>query len=307
MFADRARSRQGICRCAFSPAYEEPRHESCGCAFTIEQAARGFGETFNRLRAIARARIEPRFEAWRGVGFAGWLRLALKPIVWCAANIWALLRSMWALLRWAFATLLATLRWLLVPKGDTPFDALKHYISVIVGVIGLTALLWAGTQIANPPIVITVAELPKPVREEHWLNTEISRALIDQIERMRAVVKSERDPTFEAVLNPPNIVIKSGDFSFNIQEQLLAPLGSLLGRSHGEAHIAATCYHPGCVRTSDSNCRDPVSPPTTGVGDAAKAPTARSSPQANQYLCLRVTADIRRGAVHKRVTTRLNL
>lgn len=104
----------------------------------------------------------------------------------------------------------SALRWLLLPRGDTPFDALKHYMSVIVGVVGLLALLWAGKQIYNPPIVITVADLPKPIGEEYWLNTQIARTLIDQIERMRTIVKGERDPNFETVLNPPNIVVKSG-------------------------------------------------------------------------------------------------
>ena len=173
--------------------------------------------------------------------------------------------------------------------------------------MGFATLLWTGKQILYPPIVITVAELPEPVRKEYWLNTDIARALVDQIERMRAVVKGERDPTFEAVLNPPNIVVKSGDWSLNVQEQLLTPLGSLLGRSHGEVYLALTCFHPGCARTLDSDCREPTSGPKVNARENGEPSAAGAMPQAAHYLCLRLVADIRRGRVHKRITTRLNL
>ncbi len=189
--------------------------------------------------------------------------------------------------------------WLVVPKGATPFDALKHYLSVIAFFIAVVALLWAGKQLVYPPVVITIADMPKPLRDEHWFNLEISRALIDQIERMRTIVKSERDTTFEAVLNPPNIVVKASDVSFNVREQLLEPLGSVLGRSPGEVYIAVTCFHPGCLRTLDSECREVAPAPKDG------APRTPAAAEANRYLCLRVTADIQRGKLRKRVDTRL--
>ncbi|HEX8166385.1 MAG TPA: hypothetical protein VF601_11435 [Beijerinckiaceae bacterium] len=206
-----------------------------------------------------------------------------------------------------FKKLANLIRRIFVPKGDTPFDWLKHYVSLLLAVIGLMALLWAGKQIVYPPIVITVAELPEPLKKDPWLNLEITHALINQIERMRTVVKGERDPNFQAVLNPPNIVVKSGDFSLNIQEQLLTPLGSLLGRSPGEVHLALTCYHPGCMRTSDSECRDSIPAQIADNAKAGQPPGANPKPQPNQYLCLRVTADIRRGPVHRRLTPRLVL
>lgn len=214
----------------------------------------------------------------------------MSALVWLAVKLWALLA-------FVFATIVALLRWLLRPKGDTPFDVLKHYVSVILAVVGVVTLLWSVKQIAYPPLVITVAKLPDPLEKEYWLNPEISRALIAQIERMRALVKGERDPAFEAVLNPPNIVVKTGDWSFNVQEQLLTPLGSLLGRSQGEVHLALTCYQPGCARTSDPDCREPVVSSTPG--------DTKVSPK--HFLCLRVSADIRRGAIHRRITSRLAL
>jgi hypothetical protein len=266
----------------------------------VFQIVARFGTTLN-------AWLQPRLSAWQRLGLRGSLLLAVRPIVLAVRSIgWCALKIA-ALLSWVFAKLVTALRWLLVPKGDTPFDVLKHYVSVILGVIGLASLLWAGKQIAYPPIVITVAELPEPIRKEYWLNTEISRTLIDQIERMRAVVKNERDPTFEAVLNPPNIVVKSGEFSLNVQEQLLTPIGSLLGRSQGEVHLAVTCNHPGCLRTSDSECRDPILAPKPDEARGSSAPATGPKTPANPYLCLRVTADIRRGDLHKRVTTPLNL
>jgi hypothetical protein len=219
--------------------------------------------------------------------FDPWLRFALTPIVRLAGAIRALVV-------WTFAKLVSLLRWLFVPKGETPFDVLKHYVSVVLAFIGLMALLWAGKQIASPPIVITVTKLPAQFEKENWINPEISRALIDQIERMRAVVKDERIPTFQAVLNPPNIVLKSDQFSLNIQEQILTPLSSLLGRT-GDVHLTVTCLHPGCVRTSDADCQTPV-PVAAG-----------QEPQGKNFLCLRLTADVRRGALHRRVTPRLVL
>jgi hypothetical protein len=241
-------------------------------------------------------------DVWLRLGIGAWFRRLLEAITLAVLSIWTALSRV-------FAKLLLALRWLLLPKGDTPFDVLKHYLSVICGVIVLGALIWAGKQIAYPPLVITLAETPEPLRKEHWLNLEISRALMNQIERIRDVVRGERDPTFEAVLNPPNIVVKSGEFSFNVQEQLLTPLGSLLGRSQGEVHLALTCYHPGCLRTVDSDCRTPVFASVDGGGrtDNPAATPPPQAPPAHQYLCLRVTADIRRGGMHKRSTTRLVL
>ncbi|HXO67915.1 MAG TPA: hypothetical protein VN838_03040 [Bradyrhizobium sp.] len=226
--------------------------------------------------------------AWSRSGATAWLRWCIQPLVWLVVKFWLLLKSI-------FAHIISRLRWLLIPKGDTPFDALKHYVSVILAVIGLTAILWAGKQIAYPPIVITVSDLPESLKNENWINPELSRALADQIERMRTFVKDERNPTFEAVLNPPNIVVKSGEFSLNIQEQILSPLGSLLGRSHGEVHLTLNCLHPGCLRTEDPECQTTV-------------PAQKDQPsQARNYLCLRLTADVQRGTTHRRITPRLAL
>src|SRR5262249_54776427 len=128
--------------------------------------------------------------------------LGFSPIWWLGAKLWAGVC--------AFGRLV---QWLLVPKGDAPLDVLKHYVSVLIVLIGAVALLWSAKQIAYPPLVITVAKLPDPLEKEYWVNPELSRTLIDQIERIRTVVKGDRDPTFEAVLNPPNIIVKSGDWS----------------------------------------------------------------------------------------------
>jgi hypothetical protein len=220
-----------------------------------------------------------------------------------AARFASMLRAIGRFVVWIAETGLALLRWLLVPKGDSLFDFFKHYVALLFGIIGFTALLWAGKQILYPPLVITVAELPEPVRKENWLNTELSRALMDQIERMRTIVKIERDPSFEAVLNPPNIVVKSGEFSFNVQEQLLTPLGALLGRSQGEVHVALTCYHPSCARTRDSECQQVIAAPRTPVPANADI----SDAHVDDFLCLRATVDIRRGASFKRLTVPLNL
>src|SRR4030095_13882318 len=146
--------------------------------------------------------------------------------------------------------------------------------------MGVLALLWAGKQVIRPPLVITVMDLPAPVKNESWINPELSRTLINEIERMRAVVKGDRDPAFEAVLNPPNVVIKSEVFSLNVQEQILTPLGSLLGFGQGDVRLALTCFQPNCTRTSDSDCTQLVPEPKT-----AKAPE-------KLYLSLRLTADI---------------
>ena len=53
--------------------------------------------------------------------------------------VWLVVK-LWLLLRFIFTHIISLLRWLLIPKGDTPFDALKHYVSVILAVIGLTAM-----------------------------------------------------------------------------------------------------------------------------------------------------------------------
>lgn len=238
---------------------------------------------FQNLLARARALL---------AGFADGLRAGEWPgpfgaaLSWIQATVTAFLL---ALVRW----FVAAFNWLFVPANRSPLDFLKHYASLIIVLTGFIALAWAGYQIAYPPLVITVAKLPGQLEQENWINPEMQRTLMNQIERLRAVVKGERDPAFEAVLNSPNISIKTGDFSLNVQEQILTPLGTLLGRGQGEVHLAVTCYHPGCARASDAECREPIKK------DAPSAP--------DQYLCLRLTADIQRGKLQRRVTLRLTL
>lgn len=230
-----------------------------------------------------------------GSAVAAW---ALKE----GAAVWTALVSiivkLWAFCRWIGRGCKGFVLWVAVPKGDTPFDGLKHYLSVLFFFMGVTALLWSAKQILYPPLVITVAELPDPLKREYWVNPELARTLIGQVERIRNTVKGERDPTFEAVLNPPNIVIKTGDgWSLDVQQQILTPLGSLLGRGQGEVHLSLTCYHPGCARASDEECNEPVLQPKNPDEKAVK----------KQYLCLRLTADIFRGKVYRRLTPRLVL
>ena len=94
---------------------------------------------------------------------------------------------------WAGACAFGRLvRWVLVPKSDAPLDVLKHYVSVLIVLIGAGALLWSAKQIAYPPLVITVAKLPEPLEKEYWLNPELSRTLIGEIERLRAVADHVR-------------------------------------------------------------------------------------------------------------------
>src|SRR4051794_6810541 len=75
-----------------------------------------------------------------------------SPIRWLCAKLWAAVC--------AFGRLV---QWVLVPKGDAPLDVLKHYVSVLIVLIGAGALLWSAKQIAYPPLVITVAKLPEPL------------------------------------------------------------------------------------------------------------------------------------------------
>src|SRR5262245_51670872 len=104
-----------------------------------------------------------------------WL-LGLRVLVGTTLRLFGrLLGAAGILLLRGVAAIRATLQWILVPKGETAFDALKHYVAVILGLVGFTALLWAGKQIYNPPIVVIVADLPKPISEEYWLNTQIAR------------------------------------------------------------------------------------------------------------------------------------
>src|SRR6266516_2586750 len=125
---------------------------------------------------------------------SGAVRLIVPRIVsWIVAIFWAFVCFCGRLV-------IRFLRWVFVLK-DTPLDFVKHYVSVIIAVIGLLALLWSVQQIIYPPLVITAAKLPGPLESESWINAEISRTLINQIERMRSVVKGDRDPAFEAVLN----------------------------------------------------------------------------------------------------------
>jgi hypothetical protein len=216
-----------------------------------------------------------------------------SPIRWVCAKLWAAVCACGRLVQW-----------ILVPKGDAPLDVLKHYVSVLIVLIGAGALLWSAKQIAYPPLVITVAKLPEPLEKEYWLNPELSRTLIGEIERLREVVKGERDPAFEAVLNPPNIVVKTPEWSLNVQEQILTPLSSLLGRGQGEVHLALNCYHPGCARTTDKECRD-LAPLKMSDSKVPESTTADGKTAPRQYLCLRLTADIQRGLSHSRLTPRL--
>src|SRR5215510_13777243 len=217
--------------------------------------------------------------------------LGLSAIRWLGAKLWAGVCAVGRLVRWV-----------LVPKGDAPLDVLKHYVSVLIVLIGAGALLWSAKQIAYPPLVITVGKLPEPLEKEYWLNPELSRTLIGQIERLRAAVKGERDPAFDAVLNPPNIIVRTGEWSLNVQEQILTPLGSLLGRGQGEVHLALNCYHPGCVRTTDKECREIV---PLRESESKTADTKTAEGKTKQYLCLRLTTDIQRGLSHRRLTPRL--
>lgn len=214
------------------------------------------------------------------------------------AGLLFVITKLWAgFCRWVLCPTKRFVLWLFVPKGDTPLDVLKQYVTVLFFFIGVTALAWSVKQVLYPPLVITVAELPQPLKQEYWINPELARTLIGQVERIRTAVKGERDPTFEAVLSPPNIVINTGGWSLNVQEQILTPLGALLGRGQGEVHLSLTCYHPGCARATDSECNSPVAPPSSGG--------QKVDPK--QYLCLRLTADIHRGKVYRRLTPRLVL
>ena len=220
------------------------------------------------------------------------------------AAVWAALvyvfTKIWALCWWILSLIKRFVLWLFVPSGTAPFDVLKHGITVLTFFIGVVALAWSVRQILYPPLVITVAELPAPLKQEYWINPELARTLIGQVERIRNTVKGERDPTFEAVLSPPNIVINTGGWSLNVQEQILTPIGTLLGRGQGEVHLSLTCYHPGCARATDSECNEPVAP-----SNAANNSGQRIA--AKHHLCLRLTAEIHRGKVYRRLTPRLVL
>ena len=207
-----------------------------------------------------------------------------------AAKLLALCRTVWEKFVWA-------LRGVFIPKVTSPFEVLKHYLAVFSIALSVMALVWAGKQVVSPPLIITVMDLPASLKNESWINPELSRTLINEIERMRSVVKGDRDPAFEAVLNPPNIVIKTGEFSLNVQEQILTPLGSLLGFGQGEVRLALTCFQPNCARTRDADCTDAVLEPNS----------VKASERPYLYLCLRLTADIQRGRAQRRLTPRLVL
>lgn len=237
-----------------------------------------------------------RLEATR-VAIAEQARTVVVTLMAVLAFIGAKVRWLfWTILRTSWETLVWAVRGVFIPKVAAPLDVLKHYLLVFFMGMAVLALLWAGKQVVSPPLVITVMDLPSQLKAESWINPELTRTLISEIERMRAVVKGDRDPAFEAVLNPPNVVIKTGEFSLNVQEQILTPLGSLLGYGQGEVRLAVTCYHPGCLRTSDTECRDVVPTPKPG----------ESSPD-RQFLCLRLTADIQRGRQFRRLTPRIVL
>ena len=110
---------------------------------------------------------------------AGLRRLVL---IWLPAFLW----TCWQTLVWAF-------RGVFIPKVAAPLDVLKHYLLVFFMAMAVLALLWAGQQVRNPPLVITVMDLPSQLKAESWINPELTRTLISEIERMRAVVKGDRD------------------------------------------------------------------------------------------------------------------
>jgi hypothetical protein len=250
------------------------------CAATARVREAGANMIKERLEAIGAAIVAQALNAgsalWAGVTFIG-------------AMVTALYRRLWETFVWAF-------RGVFIPKVASPLEVLKHYLLVLFLSMGLLALAWAGKLVYSPPLVITVMDLPAQLKGESWINPELSRTLINEIERMRTVVKGDRDPAFEAVLNPPNVVIKSEVFSLNVQEQILTPLGSLLGFGQGEVRLALTCFHPGCPRTKDPDCIEAIPEPRP----AAKPPE-------KQYLCLRLTADVQRGRSQRRLTSRLVL
>jgi hypothetical protein len=232
-----------------------------------------------RLKAIGSALAQ----LARNVGNVIW-----TGVEFIAAKLLALCRRVWETFVWA-------LRGVFIPKVASPFEVLKHYLAVLSMALGVMALFWAGRQVVSPPLVITVMDLPASLKSESWINPELPRTLINEIERMRSIVKGDRDPAFEAVLNPPNIVIKTGEWSLNVQEQILTPLGSLLGFGQGEVRLALTCFQPNCARTRDADCTDIILEPKTVK--ASERP----------YLCLRLTADIQRGRAQRRLTSRLIL
>jgi hypothetical protein len=233
---------------------------------------------WQRLEAIGAASAQHA----RAAGAAVWAGLVFAAL------------ELWIFCRWVLGLIKRFVLWLCVPSSTAPFDVLKHCVAVLTFLIGVVALAWSVRQILYPPLVITVAELPAPLKQEYWINPELARTLIGQVERIRNTVKDERDPTFEAVLSPPNIVINTGGWSLNVQEQILTPIGTLLGRGQGEVHLSLTCYHPGCVRTTDDDCNNPI------PKNAEKVPT-------KQYLCLRLTADIHRDQVYRSLSPRLVL
>src|ERR1700752_433151 len=200
-------------------------------------------------------------------------------------------------LRACWETFIGAWRGIFVSKAAGPLDVLKHYLLVFFMGMAVLTLFWAGYQVRHPPLVVTVMDLPQQLKGESWINPELTRALISEIERMRALVKGDRDPPFEAVLNHPNVTSKTGEFSLDVQQQILTPLGTLLGFGQGEVRLAVTCYHPGCPRTSDDECRDLI--PAPKPGDSASAE--------RQFLCLRLTADIQRGRQYRRLTPRIVL
>jgi hypothetical protein len=112
-----------------------------------------FGRGFTQQSRRVARRFSPylRGGAWLGI------------FAWIAEKFWA------ARLR-AQPRTARFLRWMLVPKNDTPLDVLKHYVSLAHRADGRGAPARAGKQIAYPPLVITVAKLPEPLEKEYWLN-----------------------------------------------------------------------------------------------------------------------------------------
>ena len=149
-----------------------------------------------------------------------------------AAKLLALCRTVWDMFVWAF-------RGVFIPKVVSPLEVLKHYLAVFFMALGAMALVWAGKQVVSPPLVITVMDLPADLKSTSWINPELSRTLINEIERMRSIVKGDRDPAFEAVLNPPNIEIKTEAFSLNVREQFhaIGIAADWAGRGPPRAHL----------------------------------------------------------------------
>ena len=82
----------------------------------------------------------------------------------------------WTVLRTGWETLVWAVRGIFIPKVAAPLDVLKHYLLVFFMGMAVLALLWAGKQVVNPPLVITVMDLPSQLKAESWINPELPSA-----------------------------------------------------------------------------------------------------------------------------------